>query len=446
MRIMELFVTFVIFFSFCGLLIAQSDSQVAGKCMTCHKEKSPGLYNQWYNSKHALHKVTCIDCHKAEKGEPDAFMHEGALIATLVTPKDCGACHAGETEEVNNSYHASAGLILESTDAYLAHVSAGEPVEILGCESCHGARIEIDESRENKLSVKSWPNSGIGRINPDGSKGSCNACHTRHSFAKSQARQPESCSKCHLGPDHPQREIYEESKHGNTYYTNIDKMNLDSDRWVVGLDYYVAPSCATCHMSATPTSPLTHDVGRRISWTLRPKVSVHKENWQSRRRNMKQVCINCHGQTFVDGHYYLYDAVVRLYNDKFAIPAGEIMNMIESKNLRKNPADFANKVDWIYWELWHHEGRRARHGASMMGPDYTWWHGMYEVAKHFYTKFIPEVRHFEDPDLNAYLDSLIAEDPMHGWVTRPTSDLKEKLRTGEIQELYQQYYDGEQDR
>ncbi|HEX9879131.1 MAG TPA: hypothetical protein VGB25_02925, partial [Candidatus Binatia bacterium] len=31
------------------------------------------------------------------------------------------------------------------------------------------------------------------------------------------------------------------------------------------------------------------------------------------------------------------------------------------------------------------------HGASMMGPDYTHWHGMYEVAKHFYVKFLPEV-------------------------------------------------------
>ncbi len=27
----------------------------------------------------------------------------------------------------------------------------------------------------------------------------------------------------------------------------------------------------------------------------------------------------------------------------------------------------------------------------MMGPDYTHWHGMYEVAKHFYTHFLPEV-------------------------------------------------------
>jgi hydroxylamine dehydrogenase len=27
----------------------------------------------------------------------------------------------------------------------------------------------------------------------------------------------------------------------------------------------------------------------------------------------------------------------------------------------------------------------------MMGPDYTHWHGMYEVSKNFYTKFLPEV-------------------------------------------------------
>ena len=27
----------------------------------------------------------------------------------------------------------------------------------------------------------------------------------------------------------------------------------------------------------------------------------------------------------------------------------------------------------------------------MMGPDYTNWHGMYEVAKAFYTEFLPQV-------------------------------------------------------
>jgi hypothetical protein len=28
---------------------------------------------------------------------------------------------------------------------------------------------------------------------------------------------------------------------------------------------------------------------------------------------------------------------------------------------------------------WHHEGRRFRHGAEMMGADYTQWHGIWEV-------------------------------------------------------------------
>jgi len=39
---------------------------------------------------------------------------------------------------------ATAGLILDSNDAYLAHVAAGEPVAITGCESCHGAKVQID--------------------------------------------------------------------------------------------------------------------------------------------------------------------------------------------------------------------------------------------------------------------------------------------------------------
>jgi len=38
-------------------------------------------------------------------------------------------------------------------------------------------------------------------------------------------------------------------------------------------------------------------------------------------------------------------------------------------------------VDFIYFELWHHEGRRARNGAVMGGPDYVNWHGVYEQKK-----------------------------------------------------------------
>ena len=412
----------------------------AGKCMVCHKAISPGLYNQWLTSSHGRHNVTCLDCHGAPAGDPDAFMHEGASVATLVTPKDCGRCHPKETAEVDNSYHATAGLILESNDAYLAHVGGGHPAAIAGCESCHGTKVQLDPSSPNKLAMQSWPNSGIGRLNPDGSKGSCNACHTRHTFSKAQARQPEACSKCHLGPDHPQKEVYEESKHGNAYYTHIDDMNLDQDRWIAGVDYYEAPTCATCHMSATVTQASTHDVGNRLKWTLRPPVSKHKANWEQKRENMRKVCQACHGRQFAEGHFHQFDAVVRLYNDKFAKPAGEIMAIVKQKKLLEVEAAFGNELEWHYWELWHHEGRRARHGAAMMGPDYTWWHGIYDVIHNFYFEFLVEARELHDPDVDAYIEKLLTEDPMHRWLKQSTADLKAGIRSGSLQEIYRRLF------
>lgn len=410
------------------------------KCEVCHKKNSPGLYNQWAESKHAQNDVTCIDCHGAEETDPDAFEHANTFVSTLVTPKDCGTCHEEEFLETSNSYHATAGEILDSNDAYLAHVAGGSPAAMTGCESCHGAVIKIDPNMRNKLSTETWPNSGIGRLNPDGSKGNCTACHTRHAFSKAQARQPEVCSKCHLGPDHPQKEVYEESKHGNTYYTNMDKMNLTSETWIAGVDYYVAPTCATCHMSATQKQALTHDVGKRISWTLRPIVSKMKENWEKKRENMVDVCKACHSTQFATNHYYQFDGLVNLYNEKFAKPANEIITLIRKKNLFKNPASFSNKVEWTFWELWHHEGRRARHGAAMMGPDYTWWHGIYEVAQHFYFKLIPEALEYNDPDVNAYIEKMLTSDPMHMWLGRSTTDLKNEIRSGKMQEIYKKLF------
>ena len=49
--------------------------------------------------------------------------------------------------------------------------------------------------------------------------------------------------------------------------------------WILGKDYSAAPTCATCHVSGyvTPTGEVkgnSHDVGDRISWTLRPIVST----------------------------------------------------------------------------------------------------------------------------------------------------------------------------
>ena len=418
------------------LSVCLASMSFGAACVSCHKKSNPGLFLQWQNSAHGQNDIGCIDCHGADEGDIDGFKHNGAFIATLVTPKDCGQCHTEIEQETSASYHAHAGEILQSNDAYLAHAAGGEPVAIVGCAACHGAKVEIDPDASNKLSAKTWPNSGIGRINPDGSKGACNACHGRHSFSVAQARQPENCGKCHLGPDHPQKEIYEESKHGIAYFNNKDKMALDSEEWIVGKDYYEAPTCATCHMSATSDMAMTHDVGMRISWTLRPPVSKYKDSAEIKRKNMQNVCTSCHQQKFVAGHYYQYDAMVHLYNEKFAKPAGEIIKLVKEENLLESPAAFSNTIEWEYWELWHHEGRRARMGTAMMGPDYAWWHGIYDVAHNFYFKLIPEARHYNNAKVNAYIDNLLATDPMHQWLGKNTGDIKKAINSGEFQKIY----------
>jgi len=231
-------------------------SKESAQCVSCHREKTPGIYQMWGDSKHYRANVGCYECHKAEKSDKDAIKHKDHIISVIVSPKDCSACHEKEVKEFDKSHHATAGNILGSLDNVLAEVVEGaptlhgtSPVVTMGCMGCHGSIVRVES--DGSLNSASWPNTGIGRINPDGSKGACSACHLRHNFSAAQARHPDNCGRCHLGPDHPQKEIYEESVHGVAFRANIKKMNMDSSKWIAGEDYDAAPTCATCHMSAT---------------------------------------------------------------------------------------------------------------------------------------------------------------------------------------------------
>lgn len=401
------------------------------KCVECHSQQSnaPTAVAQWKESQHAIKGVGCIECHKAEADDIDAFEHYTYTIATIVSPKDCSRCHKREFAEFQRSHHAQAGKILGSLDNVLAEVVEGHTmmdgnaVAVSGCMQCHGSVVDFIRDEDGKvmkdrngitmIDPETWPNTGIGRVNPDGSLGSCAACHNRHYFSVAQAREPDDCGKCHLGPDHPQYEIYRESKHGINFIAHKSEMNLSAQPWIVGKDYISAPTCATCHMSATPNQEVTHDVGERISWTLRPPISekidardikAGKQTmpWEKRRSNMQDVCFQCHSKQYVQNFYQQYDDLVNMYNNKFGIPTTKIMKKLKQVGLITADIAFDDKIEWTYFYLWHHEGRRARMGAAMMGPDYTQWHGMFEVADRFYTEFVPEVR------------ELIAEGKAHG--------------------------------
>ncbi|MFH1686582.1 MAG: multiheme c-type cytochrome [bacterium] len=437
-------------------------SEESASCVECHEADMPGLVKEWRHSRHFAADIGCYECHQALPGEADGVEHNGYNISTVVSPKDCSKCHANEFEQFEASHHADAGRILGSLDNVLGEVVEGPWAAINGCKQCHGSVVKVNE--DGSLDPTTWPNTGMGRLNPDGSKGSCAACHSRHSFDAALARQPENCGKCHLGPDHPQKEIYEESKHGIAYYANIDRMALESASWVVGIDYSAAPTCATCHMSATRDLPITHDVGDRISWTLRPPVSQKVDAaalakgksvkpWAKRRADMQNVCSNCHTSSFVENFYVQYDGAVGMYNDKFAVPATNIYNRLRSSGLITRDIDFDDEIEWIYFYLWHHEGRRARMGAAMFAPDYTQWHGFYEVAERFYQEFIPEIQELlQDAKLEGAEKAAAAEEielmiaelfemDEHKWFTGNESAEVKSARKKAAEEFKKRYTD-----
>ncbi len=409
-------------------------SPKAKRCKGCHRHETPGLYYEWRQGAHGKAGVNCYDCHRAEKGDPDAIRHKKSFdIAIIVTPKDCGRCHEHEANQFRNSHHARAVAILDGLENHLGKVVVGEAAVNSGCVVCHGSTVKM---KDGKLDPATWPNTGIARVNLDGSIGSCSACHTRHRFSKAQARQPVTCGRCHSGDHQPQLESYNSSKHGMLFAANREKMNLESDRWIAGKDYYDAPTCTTCHMGevdiASGRLEVTHDVGERLSWNLRGEVSEKyalvvyengaRENWpedgeedvpeegdeverngktltveqvldvEARREKMTLVCMSCHSEKWAQAFYTQLDRLVELYNDKFAKPGLAIMNELKESG-RLTRQDFDERLEWIWYELWRKAGRSARSGWAMTASaEYTWWQGMYEVGKRFYSRFLPEVK------------------------------------------------------
>ncbi|SHL44947.1 Seven times multi-haem cytochrome CxxCH [Desulfatibacillum alkenivorans DSM 16219] len=404
--------------------IERSMPKEAVACIECHKREQPGIFADWAASRHASANITCLDCHQAESFDPDVSQGHfkqyeksdspygtkeyRVPVSGVVTPKDCSRCHPDEATQYSRSKHANTMEIIWKIDPWLNDGMNSSLERQSGCFHCHGTVLK---QKDGELDPSTWPNVGVGRVNLDGSKGSCTSCHTRHRFSVMEARKPEACGQCHLGPDHPQIEIFTESKHGDIYTAFGDQYNWDAapGTWTPGVDYR-APTCASCHMSGAGTVLTSHDVTERLAWeiqapeTVRPsefKPFPAKTNHETEREKMKAVCMQCHGQTWVDGHFNKFDGVVAEYDSVYFAPANEMLAQLYEKGVLARPPFFDEALEVEFYELWHHEGRRARMGAAMMAPDYAWWHGFYECKKR-YNSFMHEARTMLESGEKAY--------------------------------------------
>ncbi len=372
-------------------------------CVECHATETHGVVSDWDGSAHAAAGVSCIDCHKVDADSPMALSgvegHEDLSVAVsmLVAPSTCAECHEDQVNEFHASGHERAALQVEAKDGMqaLIHHHEGRDMEGLdgaseetGCMQCHGVRFELDET--GHPTPETYPSSGMGNIYPNGEVGNCTVCHTRHSFDIAEARKPDACSSCHIGPDHPDVEIYENSKHGQIYAAEGEEWTWDSPSgdWEPG--DYRAPTCATCHMSGIGDLATTHNVSQRLYWNLWAKSSKVRNSddpmdmltgdGEAGRAEMKQVCGECHSDTLTDGFFASGDKAVELYNTAYWTPVEKMRTELADAGLLKdNPWEDGFMIQ--HYHIWHHDGRRARQGALMGGPDWAHWHGFFQLQQ-----------------------------------------------------------------
>jgi hydroxylamine dehydrogenase len=457
-------------------------SEDTNACIECHRSVHPGIVADWEKSRMA--KVTpraaksmilkkrrvsfeevpsklasivvgCAECHtmNPEKHQ-DTFEHNSYQVHVVVTPEDCATCHPVELSQYSKNLMYNAVGNLQNNPVYHGLVDSALGVQSFknmkttlkkpddqtyadACFYCHGTVVEVKGTETRKTAqgelsfpiLSGWPNQGAGRINPDGSKGSCAVCHTRHQFSIEMARKPSTCSECHKGPDVPAYKVYSVSKHGNIYSGLGKSWNYKAVPWTVGKDFS-APTCATCHVSLLVSeqgdvvAERTHQMSDRIAWRLmgliyahpRPKSPdttiiknkaglplpteltgepvaeylIDAKEQKKRRNTMQGVCLACHSQGWVDGQFARFENTIRTTNEMTVTATKILITAWEkgaAKGLAQNDSIFNEAIEKKWVEQWVFFANSTRYSSAMVGADY----GAFANGRWYMSKNVQEM-------------------------------------------------------
>ncbi len=453
-------------------------SDATQECLACHVTATPTIVEDWKRSRHSMttpaeglrkgelqrrvstpdipanllgHAVGCAECHTLNPDtHKDVFVHNEKKTHLTVTPKDCSTCHATESQQYDKNLMAHAHTNLSQNKVYgqLMHAVNGTVTfegqrtaiskpdgmtESESCYSCHGTKLEVKGVKKRDTDygemefpeIQGYPNQGVGRLNPDGSKGSCSSCHSRHQFSIALARKPYTCSQCHKGPDVPAYKIYSVSKHGNVFSSLEKEWNFQEVPWTAGKDF-TAPTCATCHVSLVVDaegkviSKRTHQMSDRLPWRIlgliyshahpkSPDTSIikNREGFQlpttldgqpaaeflisadeqtTRRNNMQATCRTCHSEGWVKGHWERFENTLKT-SDTMTLTATKIMTQAWNEKLASQENLFDEAIEKQWTEQWLFFANSVRLASAMAGTDY----GVFDNGRHYMTKNIQEM-------------------------------------------------------
>ncbi len=457
-------------------------SPATEECIGCHLAVSPGIVTEWEKSRHAQtnpreaqkktglenklssekvpeklldYAVGCSECHTMNYDKhKDTFDHNGYDVHIVVTPSDCATCHTTEAKQYSQNMmsHAYGNLVHNSlyqdlvesvngiqsfADMKVSTRPSDPETNADSCLFCHGTAVEVTGSvlRETDFGqmtfpvLAGWPNQGVGRLNPDGSQGSCAACHARHQFSLEVARKPYTCSECHKGPDVPAYKVYEVSKHGNIYSSLQKDWDFKSVPWTLGRDF-TAPTCAACHASllvdeeGAVIANRSHQMSDRLPWRIFGLIYAHPhpisadltniknkaglplpteltgepvqeflinaEEQQKRQKTMQAICLTCHGSSWVNGHWARLENTIKTTNEMTLTATRILMAAWDqglAKGLGQNDSIFNEAIEKKWVEQWLFYANSTRFSSAMCGGDY----GVFDNGRWFLSKNIRDM-------------------------------------------------------
>lgn len=371
-------------------------------CINCHSSVTPNIVTDWQLSMHSKNDVGCETCHGSE--------HNSAVNVdrvSLPTPETCGTCHETQVAQYSKGKHALGWASMNAMPTIHA-----QPVYLTegmkGCGSCHkiGTKSEAD----------------IKKLKSEGQQhgvASCDACHTRHTFSKKEAQQPQACQTCHMGFDHPQWEMYSASKHGVRYLLKQNGTLPEGTS---------APTCQTCHMQdgnhevrtawgfLAVRLPMPEDE----QWTkdrvtilqalgvLDPEgkptslldvvkaadvARLDQESFDKERNKMIKTCSNCHSEKFAKAELEKGDKMIKEADRLMAEAITIVSGLYKDKVLEKPdnyPYEFPmlltfhdapTAIEQKLFVMFLEHRMRTFQGTFHANPDYALWYGWSEMQR-----------------------------------------------------------------
>lgn len=339
----------------------------ADECLDCHMKETPGAVLQWQQSAHPAAKVGCRTCHGND--------HEKIVQGKVpVIAKVCAPCHQNAYEEHSASKH---GQGLHTGWGCTRNLPQRDRRE---CFFCHeeGSTIPFTGVMCSRFLKQSTEMGQLGCNRCHMVENACGSCHSNHLTDLDIVRDPAVCAKCHMGPDHPQWEMWQTSQHGT-----LNGVKGQS----------IGPDCQLCHMPEG-----THNVSHGITATPAGKV-YPEERFAVEREKMLSLCKQCHAGRFAETELTKGDAI-RTQSKQLVAQAAEIISELYDLGLldpmpQDRPPhpirqhelvldgqmlyEDTSHIERLFFQMKKYALAKTYKGAFHQNPAYTHWIGNAEL-------------------------------------------------------------------